>query len=304
MPIDYEKLKNWKFADLTHSYGKRDTILYALALGYGDDPLNEDDLRLVYEKNLLTLPSMSVVLGYPGFWLKEQPTGVDWKKVLHGEQGFVIHRPLPVEGEVVGRTRVVDIIDKGAGKGALLYSERDVFDASTGDLLCTLTSTSFLRGDGGFGGPAGPIPPQPALPERAPDAHFDVATLPQSALIYRLCGDYNPLHADPLVAREAGFDRPILHGLCSFGIAVRSLVRLFCPGDPNCLKSVSLRFSSPVYPGETIRTEVWREGGAVCFRARVLERNVVALTNGLARFDGTSAQPERLPAGMASPVPG
>ena len=182
----------------------RDTILYALGLGYGSDPLDEDELRFVYEENIRVLPTMAVVLGYPGFWLKNEDTGVDWKKALHGEQGLIIHKPLTAAGTVVGRTRVTNIIDKGAGKGALLFSQRDVIDRANGDLLCILTSTSVLRGDGGFGGPTGPAPEPHPLPQRSPDSVVDLPTLPQAALIYCLSGDYNPLHADPKVAVAAG----------------------------------------------------------------------------------------------------
>jgi len=279
--IDYQKLKNWKFEDLEHSYSKRDTMLYALGLGCGADPMDMDDLRYVYEEDLLALPSMAVVLGYPGFWLKDPETGADWRKVLHGEQGLRVFAPLPVEGTVIGRSRVTEIIDKG-DKGALLYSTRDIFDKASGKLLASVQGTTVLRGDGNFGGPAGPVPPIHALPERAPDASLDIATIPQAALIYRLSGDYNPLHADPRIAKGAGFPKPILHGLCTYGVAARAVLKLACDNDPSKLKRFDLRFSSPVYPGETIRTEIWSDGSQVSFRARVVERDVVVLNNGLA----------------------
>jgi acyl dehydratase len=282
MPIDYDKLKNWRIPDVEQRYEARDTILYALGLGCGSDPLDEEDLRFVYEEGIRVLPTMAVVLGYPGFWVKDPATGIDWKKVLHGEQGLILHKPLAAAATVVGRSRITDIIDKGAGKGALLYSERDVLDQATGDLLCTLTSTTFMRGDGGFGGPSRPTPEPHRLPERAPDEHVDLKTLPQAALIYRLSGDYNPLHADPKVAAAAGFDRPILHGLCSFGVAGRAILRACCGNEQRRLKSIQLRFSAPVFPGETIRTELWRDGASVSFRARVVERDVIVLNNGLA----------------------
>lgn len=288
MAIDYQKLKHWQFPDLEHRYSKKDTILYALGLGCGSDPMDLDDLRYVYEDGLLALPSMAVVLGYPGFWLKEPNTGVDWRKVLHGEQGLVIHKPLPASGTVIGKSRVVEIVDKGPGKGALLFSERDVIDKASGDLLCTLSATTFIRGEGGFGGPATlqgqPLPEPHKLPEHAPDAVLALPTLPQAALIYRLSGDDNPLHADPRVAAAAGFARPILHGLCSFGVAMRALLRLCCDNDPARLRAVQGRFSAPVFPGETINTEIWREGNGVSFRARVVERDAVVLNNGRAEI--------------------
>ena len=282
MAIDYQKLKNWHFPDLEHRYEAKDTILYALGVGCGADPMDRTELPFVYEDGLKALPTMAVVLGYPGFWLKDPATGVDWRKILHGEQGLVIHKALPASGTVIGRTRVTEIVDKGPGKGALLYSDRDVLDKATGDLLATLTSTTFLRGEGGFGGPSGPSPAPHALPERAPDIAVDLKTLPQAALIYRLSGDDNPLHADPDVAAAAGFERPILHGLCSYAVAGRAVLKACCGNDPTRLKRFDLRFSAPVMPGETIRTEIWRDGSTVSFRARVVERDVVVLNNGRA----------------------
>jgi acyl dehydratase len=282
MPIDYQKLKSRAFADVIQRYTERDTILYALGLGCGADPTDSDDLRFVYEEGLRALPSMGVVLGTPGFWLKDPGTGVDWRKVLHGEQGLVLHKPLPAAATVIGRTRVKEIIDKGEGKGALLFSERDVIDQSSGEKLCTLTSTTFLRGEGGFGGPQGPTPEPHPLPDRAPDRAVDMPTLPQAALIYRLSGDPNPLHADPKVAAAAGFPRPILHGLCTFGVAGRAVLRTCCGNDPARLKTMQLRFSAPVFPGETIRTEIWQDGNTLSFRARVAERDLVVLSNGRA----------------------
>ena len=282
MAIDYDKLKNWDFGEIEQTYTTKDSILYALGLGLGADPMDERQLRFVYEDGMAALPTMSVVLGYPGFWLKDPETGVDWVKVLHGEQGIIVHKLLPAEGTVVGKTRVTEIIDKGEGRGALILSERDVVDKASGDLLATLTSTTFARGDGGFGGPEGPSPKPHALPERDADEVCDLPTLPQAALIYRLSGDFNPLHADPKVAVAAGFERPILHGLCTLGVAGHALLKTACGYDPARFKSMALRFSAPVYPGETIRTEIWRDDGVVSFRSSVVERDVVVLNNGRA----------------------
>ena len=285
MAIDYQRLKNWPFADVEHSYRAKDTILYALGLGFGADPMDRDQLRFVYEEGLKALPTMATVLAYPGQFAKNPESGIDWKRVVHGEQSVVIHKLLPAAGAVVGRTVIEEIVDKGAGKGALLYSRRDVRDKETGELLASLRSTSFLRGDGGFGGPSGPTRPVHALPDRAPDLVCDIATLPQAALIYRLSGDYNPLHADPEIAAMAGFPRPILHGLCTFGVAGHALLRTLCGYDPTRLRRMEARFSAPVFPGETVRTEIWREGqGRAGFRCRVLARDAVVINNGLAEF--------------------
>lgn len=282
MPVNPETLLAWPFEDLIHSYTERDTLLYALGVGAGADPTDPEDLKFVYEENMAALPTMAVVMGYPGFWLKDQDTGVDWRGVLHGEQGLVIHKPLPPSGTVIGRMRVTGFIDKGAGKGALLLSERQVIEQASGDLLATVSSTSFLRGDGGTGFSTGPAPVPHALPERAPDAALDLPTAPNAALIYRLSGDFNPLHADPKVAAGAGFPRPILHGLCTYGVAGRALLKLCCGNDPAKLRRMDLRFSAPVFPGETIRTEIWQEGGRISFRAKAVERDLVVLNNGYA----------------------
>jgi acyl dehydratase len=285
MTINPETLLNWHFPELEHSYAERDTMLYALGLGCGADPLDQGQLQFVYEDGLRALPSMAVVLGYPGFWISDPGTGVDWKKVLHGEQDITIFKPLPAAGTVIGRTRVTGVFDKGKEKGAVLVSERDVIDKASGDLLCRLTSTTMMRGDGGFGGSSGPLPAPHPLPDRAPDQTASIATLPQAALIYRLSGDYNPLHADPAVARSGGFDRPILHGLCTFGVVCRALLDMVCGNDPAKLRKMQVRFSAPVYPGETIVTELWKEaGGVVSFRARVAQRDLVVINNGRAEI--------------------
>lgn len=282
MTIDYDKLMHWRIPEVRQRYTIRDTILYALGVGLGSDPTDERQLRFVYEKNLLVLPTYPLVLTHPGFWLRDPGTGVDWMKIVAGEQKLRIHRLPPPEGEVVGRMQVSGIVDKGPGKGALVYTTREVRDAALGDLLCTLTSTTFCRGDGGFGGPTGPVPEAHALPQRSPDHVEDLPTLRQSALIYRLNGDYNPLHADPNVARAAGFERPILHGLCSLAVAGHALLKVLCDYDPTRLVELDVRFSAPVLPGETLRTEIWRDGNVASFRCKVVERDAIVLNNGRA----------------------
>ena len=284
--IDYESLRNRPFAPVEQTYARKDAILYALGLGLGAEPLDPAHLRATYERaeGFCALPSMVNVLAGPGFWAMQPDTGLTWQKILHGEQSFTLHAPLPEAGTLIGRMRIVEIIDKGAGKGALIYSERTLTDKATGALVATVEGTSFARADGGFGGPSGPVKPVHALPDRAPDLTHDHRTLPGQALIYRLSGDDNPLHADPAVARGAGFDRPILHGLSTLGVAAWSITAALADGDAAALRHLRLRFSAPVHPGETIRTEMWREGDAIGFRARVVERDVVVLNNGLARL--------------------
>jgi acyl dehydratase len=280
MAIVYDKLMALQIPPAEESYAPKDCMLYALGVGLGHDPTNEDELAFVYEKNLKVLPTMATVLGYGGSWVRN--TGIDYVKVVNGEQGFTLHRPLKGQGILVGRTRILEVIDKGAGKGALILYERKVTDKATGELIATITGTAFCRGDGGFGGPPREAPAPHPLPTRAPDAICDFGTRPEAALIYRLSGDYNPLHAEPAFAKAAGFDRPILHGLGTFGVSGHALLKTMCGYDPARLISFSCRFSAPVFPGETIRTEMWRDGDVVSFRARVVERDLIAINNGRA----------------------
>jgi acyl dehydratase len=284
MAIVYEKLLNYPIPEVRQALRWQDVALYNFSVGLGQDPMDERQLDFLYEPRLKAMPSMPVVLGAPGFWSRNPDTGIDWKQILHGEQGLVLHRPLPTEGEVIGRSRVTGLVDRGEGKGALMYSEREVVDAGTSELLATLTSTSFLRGDGGFGGPSGPVKRPHPEPEGSPDLTVDLATRPEQALVYRLNSDLNPLHIDPAVARDAGFPRPILHGLCTFGTVCHALLRSLCDYDTARFGRMELRFSSPVFPGETVATEIWREEGGAAFRASVLERGKVVVSNGLFRF--------------------
>jgi acyl dehydratase len=223
---------------------------------------------------------MATVLGYGGSWARD--AGVDQVKVVNGEQGFTLHQPLKPQGTLVGQTRILEVIDKGADKGALILSERRITDKATGELVATVTQTAFCRGDGGFGGPPRAAPPPHPIPTRAPDVTCDLPTRPEAALIYRLSGDYNPLHAEPAFAKAAGFERPILHGLGTFGVSGHALLKTLCGYEPRRLVSFGCRFSAPVFPGETIRTEMWRDGNVVSFRARVVERDVIAINNGRA----------------------
>jgi acyl dehydratase len=284
MPIDYDKLLALKIPEVVQTYTEKAAIVYALGVGLGHDPTNPDELPFVYEKNFKVLPTFAAVLGWPGFWARDLDTGIDCVKLVAGEQGLVLHRPLKPRGTVVGKTRVTEIIDKGPGKGALVFSERTVTEQESSEKIATATQTTFCRGDGGFGGAPRQAPPPHPIPERPPDLVCDLPTRPEAALIYRLSGDPNPLHVDPAVARAAGFPRPIMHGLATFGVAGHAVLKSLCGYDPARLVSIAGRFSAPVFPGETIRTEMWNDGQAVSFRARVLERDVIALNNGRAEI--------------------
>ncbi len=284
--INDEAVRNWDFGPIVQQYAQRDTMLYALGIGMGADPLDEGELRFVFEKQLQAVPTMATVLGSPGFWWKDPRTGADWVKLVHGEQEVRLFRPLPVAAAIAATNKVVSITDKGEGKGAIAVIERELRDEQTGEVLAKGRNVSFLRGDGGFsarGGRSDPGPePLPGVPDRTADVEVSLPTLDRQALIYRLSGDYNVLHADPAVAKAAGFARPILHGLCTYGMAVHALLKTVCKYDASGIRRVATRFTSPVTPGETVRFEFW-DGGNERFhlRANVDSRKAVVLNNGL-----------------------
>ncbi|MFJ2690092.1 MaoC/PaaZ C-terminal domain-containing protein [Pseudomonas sp. NPDC087336] len=286
MAIDYHKLLDLQIPDTQQSYTHKDSILYALSLGYGSDPLDADQLLLVYEAELRAVPTMGVVLAHPGYWPRTLDTGLDWVRIVHAEQGLVLHKPLPAEARVIGKSRVVDIIDKGADKGALITYERRILEADSGEPVCTISQTMLARGDGGFGGPQRSAPAPHAVPERAPEHIIDLVTAENMALLYRLNGDWNPLHADPQVAAKAGFQRPILHGLATWGLAGRAIMQAVCAFDGRQIASIFGRFTAPAYPGETFRTEIWVDGPVISFRVRSVERDVVVINNGRAELRG------------------
>lgn len=285
MTINLDQLLATQLPVIEQRISPRDCIIYALGIGIGLDPVEEQDLPFVDETRLRVAPTMANVLADPGFWMRDLPLGLDWRQTVHGEQAMKIHRPLPQDATVRGVSRIVDVVDKGQGRGALIYVERAISDAGTGELFATVYQTVFCRGDGGFGGPDKPAAPVMPMPERAPDSSIDLPTSGQQALIYRLSGDYNPLHSNPAAARIAGFDRPILHGLATFGVAGHGLVRRLCNGDATLVKAMQGRFSAPVFPGETIRIDIWRSGdGQAIFRAAVAARNAIVINNGLFEF--------------------
>lgn len=285
MPIlDPARLQAYAVPASRDAYDARDTILYALGVGAGLSP-ELDETDFVFERGLKALPSMAFVLGTPGFWLMDPRTGIDWPRVLHGEQSLRLFRPLDAVGTLIGETRIGELADKGAGRPAMFRAYRTL-RAADGTKVAELSELWILREAGGFGGErALPGDPPAPLPERPADAQIVLPTTANQAALYRLTGDRNPLHVDPATARDGGFERPILHGLCTLGIATRALVHLAAGGDPSRISSIAVRFSAPVYPGEHLRIELWREDNAIRFVAVAAEREVVVLDGGEATLD-------------------
>lgn len=273
--FDPQTLRDWRFALQSQTYDARDAILYALGVGMPLTPGEGPDLGYLLEDGLKVLPSFAVTLASPGMWVKDPALGIDWVKILHMAQAATFHAPLPPAARITSQPRVKSLHDRGVGKGAVCVLERDITDAETGTRYCTVEQTILLRGNDGFGGPAAPPAERVTMPDRAPDAVVSVTTSDRAALIYRLSGDLNPLHADYAVARRGGFDRPILHGLASYGTAAAVVLRSFAADDPAQLTSLALRFSGVVFPGDTLRFDLWQDGARVLFQAHVGDRKVL-----------------------------
>jgi len=284
MAINHEQLMGLSSKDERFSYSDRETMLYALGVGMGQDPMDENELPFVYERNLKTIPTMATVIAWGAGSLGR--SGINYQMVVHGEQRLDIHQPLPPTAEILADSRVTGVYDKGRDKGALVITETAIRLAADDAPLCTLRSTIFARGDGGFGGPREGAPKPHQLPNRQPDARIEVTSRPDQAILYRLSGDRNPLHVDPGFARQAGFDRPILHGLCSYGMAARGIIRDLCGYDATRIKRFDVRFSAPVIPGETLVLDIWQDGSEISFQAKIKERNAPALSNGLCVLSG------------------
>lgn len=277
MPIRYPEILSMTSEPAPYKWGDRETMLYALGIGLGSDPMNETELPFVYESGLKAVPTMATVVA----WGAGPPIGsmINFLMVVHGEQKCEFHIPFPTEAEITAEGRVIGAYDKG-DKGAVIYNETVLRNAKTGEKIATLTGSTFARGDGNFGGPSEGAPEPHEVPTRAPDKTVEIPTSPDQALIYRLSGDRNPLHSDPKIAKMAGFPRPILHGLCTYGITCRAVLQEYAGFDPAKIKSHQVRFSSPVFPGETIAVDLWRDGDVVSFEARVKERGVTVIRNG------------------------
>jgi len=278
MAIDYDKIMSLETKNQEFSYSDRETMLYGLGIGFGKDPLNDEELKFVYERDLKTVPSMATVVSWGAGNMRE--SGINYLLVLHGEQRLKMYEPLPHSADILVDSSVKGVFDKGKEKGALIITETDIKLKENENLLCKLSSTTFARGDGGFGGPSDGAPEPHLIPERKSDDEFSADTEPNQALIYRLSGDRNPLHSDPEIAKAAGFDVPILHGLCTYGTACRTIISNVCDYDSTLIEEFNVRFSSPVYPGEKISTEIWKDDNVISFRCWVRDRNVMVLNNG------------------------
>lgn len=279
MPINYDDLISRRVDDRRFSYADTQVMLYNLSVGMGRDALDLKELPFVFERPALrAVPTFASVLG-GGSSNVLGDSGIDWNKVLHGEQRVAFHRPFPAAAELLASTHVAEITDKGAEKGATITVVNEV-RLATGEPLYTSENVIFARADGGFGGPSKSKATLHVLPERAPDFVHVFETRRDQALLYRLNGDRNPLHAEPAFAQRAGFPAPILHGLCSYGLACRAVLATVCDYDPARMKSFDVRFTSPVFPGETVHTDIWVDGEIVSFRSRIEARGVTSINNG------------------------
>ena len=286
--MNLQHVAGQRFDDIQQDYDQRDTLLYALSLGLGSDALDRDELPYVYEglpgRPLRVVPMQAVILGWQPFWQSAPAAAIDWKRIVHGEEHVRLHAPLPVAARVRARHRLVGVQDKGAGRGAVLQIDTELFDRDHGTHLASLASLQFLRGDGGcgcWGSITTPVLASIAEDAR-PMASVDLRTSPQAALLYRVASrDWMPIHADPDVAREAGFERPVSHGLNNLGLACRAILKLQLRGQPERLRDMAVRFVQPGLPGDTVRVELFGgDGGRLQFRATALERGVRLLDRG------------------------
>jgi acyl dehydratase len=293
MPIHYPDILDQRTAARTFSYGDKDVMLYALGIGLGADPMDEKELAFVYERGLKVVPTAATVLSAggrpvpgradPSMPPGHRPSQMNFLMMLHGEQKVELHRPLPSSGTFTAEGRTIGAWDKGKDKGAVVVNEVDWTD-ETGAKVATLTMSAFYRGDGGFGGPSEGQPAPHVVPTRKPDVSVDMPIRPDQALLYRLNGDRNPLHSDPESARKSGFPRPILHGLCTYGMTCRAVLASVLDYDAEAILSHQVRFTSPTFPGETLTVDIWKDGKDISFEARVKARDVTVVRNGLTRL--------------------
>lgn len=284
MPLNPDALLAWSTPDIPQTVTTRDSMLYALSLGLPfDDGLEE--LRYVYEKDAVVFPTMPVILGRPDGWQDLAGAGVTRAMIVHWAQRLEVVAPLVPNQQVVSSNRIAEVLDRGPDKGGVIILERHLRDAATGALLATSESTVLCRADGGFGGARAAKRPYEAAPEAEADRSIVLPTDRRSAMLYRLNGDYNPLHIEPAFAARAGFERPILHGLCTYGVVAAGLRRLFDLPVEARLERFEARFSRPLLPGAAIRVEAWGAPGDLRFRAHDDASGTVVLDFGRAVYD-------------------
>ncbi len=278
MPVTYEQLMKIQALDQPYSYTERDTMLYAVAIGMGRDPFDQQELDYVYERRgtLRAVPSQAVTVARHNLIFD---VGMVVEKMLHGEQKLTLHRTFPVAAEMLADHKIVEVYDKGADKGSMIEVISKI-RLTDGTPLFDLYNLYFARGDGGIGGPPRQQRAPHAMPQRAPDMVRATQTERGQALLYRLTGDRNVIHADPDIARQMGFKQPILHGSCTLAIACREVLAGVCKYDNTRMKTLGTRFTSVVFPGERIETDIWVDGNMVSFRCRVPERSAVVLDHG------------------------
>ncbi|MFP6564503.1 MAG: MaoC/PaaZ C-terminal domain-containing protein [Myxococcota bacterium] len=277
MPIDPSKALGFELGESQYTYTADDVILYHLGVGAGVPATDANELEYTYEKNLKVLPSFGVIPTFGSMGGLGNVPGLDFNfaMLLHGEQALEIHRPIPPEATITNRGKVAEIWDKG--KAALVVMQVDTTDEK-GEPLFTNRFSLFLRGEGGFGGESGPKAGNVA-PDRDPDGVIETTTLPQQALLYRLSGDKNPLHADPEFAKMAGFDTPIIHGLCSYGVVCKAVVDAALGGDVTKVAGYEARFAGVGFPGETYLISYWNEDGKILIAAQSKERGAPIISN-------------------------
>lgn len=281
MSARYDELMGLESLGQRYAYTDREVMLYAYGIGLGADPIDEKELAFVNEacftqRPLKVVPTFASVAAWGG-----GPGEMNLNKVMvvDGERDIIFHKPMPVAAKITADSSVLGVYDKGKDKG-LVIRHQTVLKNEDGADLATLVASRFARGDGGIGGSSEGQPEPHAMPKRAPDCSVDIATRPDQALIYRLCGDRNPLHSDPEFASKAGFPKPILHGMCTYGITCRGVLQTYADYDPSAFKRHAARFSSPVFPGETVTMEMWKDGDVVSFEAKVKERGVTVIKSG------------------------
>jgi len=281
MPINYDEAMALKNDGQKYSWTDREVMLYAYGIGMGADPMDEKELAFVNEgyftpRELKVVPTYASVVSWGA---TAGVINVNRVMVVDGERDITFHKPLPVAAHITADSSIVGVFDKGKDTGAVIL-RKTVLRDDKGEALATLIASQFARGDGGFGGPSKGQPESHIIPDRAPDMTVDISTRPDQALIYRLCGDRNPLHSDPEFARQAGFDRPILHGMCTYGLSCRAVLQTYADYDPLAFRQHVTRFSAPVFPGETVTFDLWKDGNVISLEGRVKSRNVTVIKNG------------------------